>query len=659
MTHTKSRQSLFPRPFRGAKLVTLGFSPGFLAVILLLAVCAEGKTREHRYDKDRSHQTARRPSAQEVERKFRPYLEHRIRSAEGGRRSERFHYDSAYPTKDDYYALWRHWDELGAQFRALYKEATNISRFKDFTPFISPKGKFQILYATSGRDSVDVTKTFSYGCSGQQWNVRCPESNGVPDYVNEAAFALDSAYTMLVERFGFHEPLNAPDPNGNTDYYTVVIARQPPRYYGITHLGDKHSTRGWRSYIEINSDWSGYEWAALGYNKRPIDALRVTCAHELFHAVQYAMSWNVTATVWLDNFPYSWTEGSAVLMEDIAFPEVKDYLQYIGYYFIDPSITMLNDDDYNYLNSILFKYLYEKTNITSDISFIKEMYDNNSKVRETPFHSNLEQVAKSQTGKTWAETLNGFHAKSYFTGSRHKDGVFITDSEIMGAWSIPEQSPAQPTKQTVKPYSAKFFWYKPRSHHPNELEFSFNGQADLSMSASGGKTWALSALVMELDRDSSVSVISIPVNQNSEGKFTVKNWHDKKGVLLAATNASPTLQRDITVKIEGVTDPENAPLNIFPNTVSLRAAEPVIKITGAGISDVRIYTMDGKLAGYWNSAAKTAAFTEHKDKGYIEWTPKSSSNRRLSPGTYYITASSNDPVTSKTSSKKTKIMILP
>lgn len=629
-------------------------------IILLLALCGEAKTRGYHYNNNQADAAGdvKRPSAREIEKKFRPYLEHRIRGRESGRRPERSENLDVLTTYD-YYALRRYWDELSEEFRALYKEAVDISKYKNYAAFISPKGKFKILYTTSGIDSVDITNTFHYG-AGQEWNVwrNTPDKTGTPDYINEAAFALDSAYTMMVERFGFHKPLNAPDPNGSADYYTVLIVKQDPGLYGVTQLGGRDSNRGFKSHIEINSDWSGSEWVPYGYNKRPFDALRVTCSHELFHAVQYAVSWEVRGYAYLDNFSYGWTEGSAVLMEDIAFPEVKDYLQYITVYFNNPATTMLihENPNYVYLNSILFKYLHERTDPGgSSIEFIKEMYDNNGAVKNIQFQKNLEEVSKSRTNKTWAEVLNGFHAESYFTGSRAKTGKFITDSEKMRSWPVPQRSANQPLKRTVKPYSAEFFWYTPQLNHPDELVFSFSGQTDLSLSAVDGTQWALSALVM--DWDNSTDIVPIAMDPNGGGEFTLARWHDKQGVLLIATNGNPnTGGREITVKIENVTDtavtkPQTAPVKIYPNTVSLRSTNQVF-ITGDRISDIKIYTADGKLAGYWNSGAKTANFKK-RDDNVIEWTPKSANKGSLLPGTYYITAASPK------SSKKTKIMVLP
>jgi len=617
-----------------------------LVAVLLLALSGEAKTRNYRYNdsKDRRdgnyERIKRRPSAQEIERTFRPYLEERIKSREGGRRSERsLDFDS--PAKNDYYALMRYWDELSIEFRALYKEATNISRYKDYDYFISPKGKFKILYTTSGTDSVDITDKFSYG-SGQQWNERSSIPNGVPDYIDEAAFALDSAYTMMVERFGFNKPLSAPDPNGNTDYYTVVIARQARGYYGITQLGDRDSDRGFKSHIEINSDWSGREWADLGYNERPLDALRVTCAHELFHAIQYAISWNVQHNVYLDDFSLGWTEGGAVLMEDIAFPEVKDYIQYVNDFFDDPAdIELLGNDDW-YLNGIIFKYLYEKTYSVDSIGFIKTIYDKNSAQRKN-FHENIEEVSQSEAKKTWAQLLNSFHAESYFTGNRARPQTFVADSKLMSNWRIP--APAQDsTVRTVKPYSTNFLLYEPLPHHPDTLILHLKGTT-----GAGGASravWAASVLVME--QNGGVNIVPAQLDGSGEGSFVLADWKNRAGALLVVTNANRSSQR-ITVNLR------SAPLSVYPNVISLKSGKPV-RITGGNISDVKIYAINGRLVNQRNGTGRTQFI---QDGDALEWKPLSSGKGRLAPGVYFVTVSYSDPVTLKKSVHKRKIMITP
>ncbi|MDR0305236.1 MAG: hypothetical protein LBI42_00175 [Chitinispirillales bacterium] len=605
-----------------------------------------------------SHETTGHKSSLEVERKFRPYLEHRVkeRRAKGRLAAAVTATDFSYPAKNDFLSLWRVWDELSPEFHALYKEATAIP--KDYDSFISPKKKFRVFYTTSGRDSVDITDKFCYG-SGQYWNIRSDIPNGVPDYIDEAAFALDSSYTMIVERFGFDEPLPVAV-NGSSEYYSIVIARQAPGYYGITHLDGRHSTRGWRSSIEINSDWSGSEWAGLGYDKDPYAALRVTCSHELFHAVQYATVWNVKGNVYLDDFPLGWTEGSATLMEDLAFPEVKDYLQYISQYFENPRITLLERNIFSdnlYVNSILLKYLYERTNPEDSIGFLKSVYDNNSASRNLSFHENLEIVSQSYAGKTFAQILNGFHAESYFTGNRTQAEVFITDSPKMMKWTVPAQAPESVTR-TVQPYGAEFLWYIPQLNHPNMLNISLNGQTDNSVNAAGGKTWAASALVME-QQNNKISIVPVYMEQDGKGKFTLEEWKDKKGVLIITTNASPYSDRGITVKLEtGFTGAaqENVPVNIFPNVISLKSKRAV-RITGSGISDVKIYAADGKLVGYWNNNIKSASFQKQDDG--VEWTPISGSSGKLAPGTYFIATVSRDQQTSKNQARKIKIMIVP
>jgi hypothetical protein len=527
------------------------------------------------------------------------------------------------------------WDNWSPEFRALYSEAMASPSNYDHS-FISPMGKFKIYYTTKDKDKVDVTDTIGYGVSGQaaEWRKRNSSPNGVPDYIDEAALALDSAWSMLIDRFKFQNPIAA----AGSDYYPIYIKLIDD--YGMTYPNGKlpSASVGFRSYMEINSDWSDPDWGV--YKQRPYDALRVTCAHEFFHAIQYAMVWNTD----LDDFPLGWLEGSAVLMEEIAYPEINDYFQYISDFFGAPRISFFTND-YIYMNSILFKYLYEKTNHSDSIGFIKTVHTNNY-AKETPFHYNIERVSESHAGKSWAEVLNGFHAESYFTGSRaRRPWAFVTDSEKMGSWAIPATSVSDVETKTVKPYSVDFFRYTPRDSQSDTLFFNIRGHVDNTVS---GKTWGASVLVME--KNDSVGIMPISMDKNGSGRFEIADWKEKSGCLLVVTNSTPNTSRNITVTIANFTDTtipsytDTTQLSIYPNIVKINSTKPV-RISGGNITEVKIYSLDGKLV--W-SGKKPA-------NGAVEWRP----DKRMTPGAYFITTTSSNSSSNKKNTHKRKIMILP
>jgi hypothetical protein len=550
----------------------------------------------------------------------------------------------------------RRWDGLTPEFRALYSAATAIPANYEY--HISPGGKFRIFYTTSGVDSVNVVDTMGYGNGGASWRERQSGSNGVPDYIDEVAFALDSAWSMIIERFGFVEPINTAAPDGSRQHYNVLIRYLDDGHYGVTYpqvsRPPSSPALGFPSHIEINSDWSGAIWRPLGYHLRPYDAVRVTAAHEFLHSSQYAMVW----TVWLDDLTDGWLEGSAVLMEEIAFPDVDDYLQYIGRFFTNPRVSLLSNSFATvYMNSLLLKYLYEKTNPNDSIGLIKAVHFNNMAQRSLAFARNIEQASQEYAGVNWAEVLNGFHAESYFTGRRaRRPWAFVSDAEKMGTWTVPGATTEATVVRSVQSNSVEFLYFTPRAGHPDTLILGIAGERDAS---APGKTWAASLLVMEGGDSDSVGILPVQMNQNGSGYVILENWHDKRGCLLVLTNVGRGA-RSVTVRLEDSTGSitHQAPLTISPNVIRISDRRQMVRISGGNISEIRIITQDGKVLGFWNerngSNPANGTFKRALD-GAVEWHP----GRRLTPGICYISAISSNPTSGRRNVRRQKIMLLP
>ncbi len=625
-----------------------------IAAALLLAPAPSAKTRAA----DSGDYSL---SPTDLETKLRPILEERVNSKRGGNGGAKKGSSSTLSVGNpsinqrDLFTLMKVWNNMSPEFRALYEEATAIP--KEYNHYISPGGNFKVFYTTVGQDSVSGIDTMSYGQSGQpdRWREKRLGANGIPDYVDEAAFALDSAWSMEITRFGFPQPKNAADPAGSTAQYCAVIVKSSD--YGVTYPTPKSSSTqaGFASYIELNGNWSGRDWAGLGYNERPYDALRVTCAHEFFHSIQYSMVW----TIDLDNLTYGWLEGSAVLMEELAFPDINDYLQYVSSYFSNPRIPLLsNNDNYIYMNSIVIKYLYERAIPGGGIGIVKAVQENNLAHRNITFHQNITTAVSNSTGREWATTLNGFHAESYFTGARARPWAFVSDAKLMGAWRAPTAATGADTSANIGSYSVGLFMYKPQADHNDTLTLLISGQSDASTS---GATWGASAIVTESAGDSA-GIVPITVDKNGNGRLILADWKSKSGCLLVATNAGSTTKR-VTVKITDQSDTTtlSAALRIFPNKVNMRKSNP-IRILGGDISEATITALNGKIVDRWSANGKAmgsggSAFTTNAN-GSLEWSP-TMLKRRAVPGVYFITASSTNPATGEKSTQRRKIMLLP
>lgn len=170
--------------------------------------------------------------------------------------------------------------------------------------YLSPSGKFRVNYDIAGPDAVPLTDV---------------NGNGIPDYVERAALYADESWQLQVATQGFRDPV------GSVPY---DIFFEEMGFYGYTQaVGDG------RTIIVVHRNFQNFppntdpEGQVLG-------ALKVTIAHEFKHAVQYATNqWQGDAG------RVAWVEMDATMMEEIQYPQVNDYWNYLrsGSIFTDPN----------------------------------------------------------------------------------------------------------------------------------------------------------------------------------------------------------------------------------------------------------------------------------------------------------------------------------
>lgn len=177
--------------------------------------------------------------------------------------------------------------------------------------YISASGKFEFTYETAGDNAVPSSDT---------------NTNGIPDYVEEAAIAADSSYNYLIQTLGYTDPI----PNGTT--YSIKILELGDIYGQAISNGGSGS--GPISRIEIENDFVGFP-----ENNDPdgdqLGALRVTIAHEFKHAIQFVQE---------NSDAFDWAEMDATLAEEIVYDVVNDYYNYLngfGDVFGSPGVTVI------------------------------------------------------------------------------------------------------------------------------------------------------------------------------------------------------------------------------------------------------------------------------------------------------------------------------
>jgi hypothetical protein len=159
--------------------------------------------------------------------------------------------------------------------------------------YISPSGIFKLTYYTTGPDAVpDDDDNY----------------NGIPDYVEWCGDYMDTSWQVEITDLGFM----APQLVGG--YYHVGF--EAMGYYGYCQIWSG-STR-----IVLHNTFYGFP-----ENDDPEGdqkgAAKVTCAHEFKHASQY------TNSNWSEG---GWVEVDATWVEDVVFPQVNDYFNFVDVY---------------------------------------------------------------------------------------------------------------------------------------------------------------------------------------------------------------------------------------------------------------------------------------------------------------------------------------
>jgi hypothetical protein len=119
-------------------------------------------------------------------------------------------------------------------------------------------------------------------------------------------------------------------------------------YYGYCTTDDLTGAQQVSAYCALDDDFARDQFGA-----KPVDALRVTAAHEFFHAIQFAA--DVTEDVWF-------MEGSATWAEDVVYDSVNDNYQYLSNSPIRHPRTALDfsGGSYPYGSFIFFTYAAER-----------------------------------------------------------------------------------------------------------------------------------------------------------------------------------------------------------------------------------------------------------------------------------------------------------
>jgi hypothetical protein len=349
--------------------------------------------------------------------------------------------------------ILRSWEGLSPETRNVLKAL--LARPSRAFTYDSQEGHFKIHYDTSGTDKVPATDA----------NI-----NGIPDYVENLALYADSSYRTQITYLGYRTPPSDGSEGGDSKY---DIYTEDMPYYGYTQpeLPGPQPWNDYTSYISVHNDFVGFP-ANDDPEGDQKGAMKVTVAHEYFHAVQFA--YDVFEAVWF-------MEVSSTWMEDVAFDPVNDNYNYLSSFFNYPEVSLQAETMHMYASFIWNVYL--SANFGNDL--VGDIWE------ECIYGDAIDEIdyALQSEGSSRDEEFKKFTVWNYITytrddGLHYEEGSHYPLIKLMRTHSV---YPVTNNTSSKPPdnLSANYIQFNPSGTLVN-LDFSFDGQ--------DGYIWGLKAL---------------------------------------------------------------------------------------------------------------------------------------------------------------------
>jgi hypothetical protein len=254
---------------------------------------------------------------------------------------------------------------------------------------VSPKQYFRIHYTNTGADAIAYD-------------------------VNLLAQALDSSYYFEIEYLGYPPPPSDGSEGGDDKYDVYVL--NLGNLYGQTWSETNVGISSWTSYIEMDNDFPWYSNAIPP--KQPIDAARVTVAHEFHHSIQFGSYAPVEGVSYRSSDTYFY-ELTSTSMEEFVFDDVNDYYTYMHSYFNSTYYTFPNHIGYDM--AIWNIYLVQNY----EFRIIKRQWE------LMPTQRAMIAIGNSllENGSTFAHDYNRFGIWTFFTATRSVQGKYFEEAE--------------------------------------------------------------------------------------------------------------------------------------------------------------------------------------------------------------------------------------
>ncbi len=461
---------------------------------------------------------------------------------------------------------------------------------------LTPSGHFRVHYDTEGSDAVDPTDD---------------DANGIPDYIDLAATVLDSTWELEVEQLGYNPP---PSDNGlgGGEEYDVYFVELGGEVYGWAYPGPSNAVT--HSHLEIDNNFTD-----LGYRQtRGLDALRVTIAHEFHHAIQFGYYAGADGC-W-------WQESTATWMEEVAYPHIDDYLQYLPH-FLDEPYRALNSgacDSPHIYGTAIFSHFLDQ-HYSRDINRLiwEELAE-----RQSANLDHFDRVIRRVEPGGLGVAIGEFAVWNYFTGRRHRRGFYAEGDKYP---LVPTHDLAVAAKAVVRDSS------RLDATGSNYLRLAPQlrpGGVTLAFEASLG-AWRRHLLLIAPD--------SIAVRPVAEPTVRVVDWDQYEEIVLVISSAEDhgvAYPYQVSVEFDpDLTDARAALATLFepsyPNPFRLGQHQQTHLVFDLASPSTQtrlsIFSTNGDLV-WWKDLGPRAARENHM----VPWDGRNAAGKFVASGIYHL-----------------------
>jgi hypothetical protein len=377
------------------------------------------------------------------------------------------------------------WNQLSDSAQRIVQNI--LTRWSTAFTYVSPGGFFKFHFDTTGTNSVPPADA---------------DLDGIPDFVEKCGSYCDSSLNRQLG-LGYVAPPSDGTAGGDSKYDVYF---ENMSYYGYTQpeVAGPQPWNDYTSYLVLHRNFLGFP-TNTDPEGNQAGAAKVTCAHELHHAIQFA--YNVFQPNW-------YMEMDATAMETVVFPHTNDNYNYLSSFFGSPETSLMDNSIHEYACFIWGLYLIQKF----DTSLTVAAWQGG---RYADIYATISDTMMARYGWSQDSAFADFAVWCYCTGSRN-DGLHFSDAAHYPLATIARSHSAYPVSTQTSPtgpagYAASYIQFVSNGS-TGKLRITFDGDnardwAAFAIKASAGNVYQVQKMI--LDPTTSVGTIDVYGFENS------------------------------------------------------------------------------------------------------------------------------------------------